>query len=95
MADALVTAYTTWKCDPKPTFQDLRDDFITKSEGAFRAAQASFYIEVNDKIASPLAPAVGQFGAATYQAVFNIQPSLPVMFQWRKAAWQKAASKLS
>jgi hypothetical protein len=37
---------------------------------------------------------VGQFGAATYQRVFNIQPALPVMFQWRKDAWQKAADSL-
>jgi len=91
---ALVAAYRTWNCDPKPSFQDLRDDFIARSEGAFVAAQARFYIEVNDKIASPFRPEVGQFGAATYQAVFNIQPSLPVMFQWRKDAWKQAASKL-
>jgi hypothetical protein len=90
----LVTAYKTWNCDPKPRFEELREDFITKSEGAFIAAQAAFYIEVNDKIASPMAPAVGQFGAAAYQAVFNIQPSLPVMFQWRKDSWRQAASKL-
>jgi hypothetical protein len=95
MPDALVTAYTTWNCDPKPRFEDLRDDFINKSEAAFRAAQANFYIEVNDKIASPMSPEVGQLGAAMYQAVFNIQPSLPVMFQWRKDAWQQASSKLS
>jgi hypothetical protein len=94
MPDALATAYKSWNCDPKPVFDQLRDDFITKSEGAFSAAQAAFYIEVNDKIASPMAPAVGQFGAAAYQAVFNIQPSLQVMFQWRKDSWRQAASKV-
>lgn len=94
MPIALATGYRTWSADPKPSFQELRDDFISKSEGAFRAAQARFYIEVNDKIASPMSPAVGQLGAAYYQAVFNIQPSLPVMFQWRKDSWQKAAASL-
>jgi hypothetical protein len=94
MPVALATGYKTWSCDPKPSFQDLRDDFISKSEGAFIAAQARFYIEVNDKIASPVRPEVGQFGAALYQAAFNIQPSLPVMFQWRKDAWKKAADSL-
>lgn len=94
MPIALATAYRTWKIDPKPSFQELRDDFITNSEGAFTAAQARFYIEVNDKIASPMSPEVGQLGAAYYQAIFNVQPSLPVMFQWRKDAWQKAAASL-
>ena len=94
MPVALATAYRTWNCSPKPSFQDLRDDFISKSEGAFTTAQARFYIEVNDKIASPMSPEMGQFGAAVYQSVFNIQPAMPVMFQWRKDAWQKAAASL-
>jgi len=94
MPIALATGYRTWRADPKPSFQELREDFIAKSEGAFQVAQARFYIQVNDKIASPMSPAVGQIGAAYYQAVFNIQPSLPVMFQWRKDSWQKAAASL-
>jgi len=95
MPVALATSYKTWAADPKPTFHDLREDFITKSEGAFRAAQARFYIEVNDKIFSPLRPEVGQFAAATYQESLNIQPSLTVMFQWRRNAWQAAADSLN
>jgi hypothetical protein len=94
MPIALATGYRTWNYNPKPSFQDLRDDFISKSEGAFTMAQARFYIEVNDKIASPMSPEWGQFGAALYQAAFNIQPAMPVMFQWRKDAWQKAAASL-
>jgi hypothetical protein len=94
MPIALVAAYKSWNCDPKPSFQELRDDFISKSEGAFTAAQARFYIEVNDKIASPFRPEVGQLGAAYYQALCNIQPSLSVMFQWRRDAWQRASSRL-
>ena len=89
---ALVEAYRTWKADPKPAFEDLREDFIVKSETAFTRAQARFYIDVNDKTFSPLRPEVGQLGAAYYQAVFNIQPSLPVMFQWLRAAWTKASA---
>jgi len=95
MPIALATAYRTWNASPKPPFQDLREDFIVKSEGAFTRAQASFYIEVNDKIASPMRPEVGQFGAAAYQQAFNIQPSLPVMFGWRRDAWQAAAAALA
>ena len=91
---ALADAYRTWKTRAKPSFRDLKDDFIGKSEGAFAAAQAHFYIEVNDKIASPFSPEVGQKGAALYQAAFDIQPSLPVMFQWRRDAWRRAAATL-
>jgi hypothetical protein len=94
MPVALVEAYRTWTANPKPLFQDLRMDFIDQSEGAFRAAQARFYIEVNDKIFSPLRPEVGQLAAALYQTVGDIQPSLPVMFQWRRDAWQRAAQSL-
>ena len=95
MPVALVTAYKTWVTDSKPPFQDLKGDFIDKSEGAFKAAQGAFYIEVNDKTFSPFRPEVGQFGAAAYQQVLDIQPSLPVMFQWRRDAWQKASDSLS
>jgi hypothetical protein len=35
MPVALATAYKTWTAGPKPPFQDLRRDFIDKSEGAF------------------------------------------------------------
>jgi len=95
MPIALAVGYKTWNFDPKPTFQDLKEDFIVKSEGAFARAQAGFYIEVNDKIYSPLRPEVGQLGAVIYQSVFDIQPSLQVMFQWRREAWQKAANALA
>jgi hypothetical protein len=94
MPMALVTGYKTWAMDPKPDFQDLRSEFIDKSESAFSRAQAAFYLDVNDKTFSPLRPEVGQIGAVYYQAVLNIQPSLPVMFQWRRDAWQKAVSLL-
>lgn len=94
MPTALIAAYKTWKTPAKPAFRDIRDDFIDKSEGAFIKAQAAFYLDVNDKIASPLRPEIGQLGAAYYQAVFKIQPSLPVLFQWRKDAWKKAAASL-
>jgi hypothetical protein len=94
MPIALVTGYRTWNADPKPSFHELHERFISTSHSAFGAAQARFYIEVNDKIASPMSPAVGQFGAAAYQALFNIQPSLPVMFQWREDSWKKAAASL-
>jgi hypothetical protein len=94
MPIALVTAYKTWNASPKPNFKDLKDDFIVKSEAAFTKAQAAFYIDVNDKTASPFRPEVGQLGAAHYQAVFNIQPSLPIMFQWRREAWKKAEAFL-
>ncbi len=94
MAVALVTAYKSWEVSPKPRFPELRGEFIDKSEGAFRAAQARFYIEVNDKTFSPLRPEVGQLAAAYYQKVFNIQPSLAVMFQWRRNAWQNAAASV-
>ncbi len=57
-------------------------------------AQAAFYLDVNDKTFSPVRPEVGQLGAAYYQAIMNIQPSMPVMFQWRRDAWQKAADQL-
>jgi hypothetical protein len=53
MPVALVTAYKTWTTDSKPKFEDLKGDFIDKSEGAFKAAQGAFYIEVNDKTFSP------------------------------------------
>lgn len=95
MSVALATAYKTWAANPKPAFQDLREDFITRSEVAFRVAQGRFYLEVNDKIFSPLRPEVGQFAAATYQGSLDIQPSLPVMFQWRRNAWQAAADSLN
>jgi hypothetical protein len=94
MPIALATAYQTWSVSPKPAFQELKADFIEKSEGAFARAQGAFYIEVNDKIASPVRPEIGQLGAAYYQAIFNIQPSLQVMFQWRRDAWQKAEAAL-
>lgn len=94
MPVALVTAYQSWLANPKPAFGDLKEDFIVRSEGAFRAAQGRFYVEVNDKIASPVRAEVGQLGAAYYQAVFHIQPSLDVMFQWRRQAWQKAATSV-
>ena len=94
MPVALGAAYKTWEANPKPGFQELREDFINKSEVAFRRAQARFYVEVNDKISSPMRPEVGQFAAASYQSLFHIQPSLVVMFQWRRDAWQKAASSL-
>ena len=94
MPIALVTAYKSWNADPKPPFNDLRDDFISKSETAFIKAQARFYLDVNDKTFSPVRPEVGQLGAAYYQAIFNIQPSLPVMFQWRRDAWNQAAAQL-
>ena len=94
MPVALATSYKTWEANPKPAFQDLREDFITKSEWAFRAAQARFYIEVNDKIFSPLRPEVGQYTAAIYQELRDIQPSLPVMFGWRRIAWQVASDSL-
>jgi hypothetical protein len=92
---ALVEAYRTWKADPKPAFEDLREDFIIKSENAFTRAQARFYIDVNDKTFSPLRPEVGQLAAAYYQAVLDIQPSLPVMFQWRRTAWTKASATVA
>ena len=91
---ALVKAYNTWNIDPKPTFDALREDFIVKSESAFAKAQARFYVEVNDKTFSPFRPEVGQLGASYYQKVFDIQPSLPLMFQWRRAAWNRAAATL-
>ncbi len=91
---ALASAYKTWVMNPKPIFQDLRSDFINKSEAAFQAAQAAFYIEVNDKTFSPVRAEVGQLGAVIFQKVWNIQPSLAVMFQWRRDAWQKAADSL-
>lgn len=94
MPVALVEAYRTWKANPKPPFQDLRRDFIDQSDGAFRAAQARFYIEVNDKIFSPLRPEVGQLAAAMYQTIGDVQPSLPVIGQWRRDAWQQAAQSL-
>jgi hypothetical protein len=91
---ALADAYRTWGADPKPPFGELREDFITKSRAAFVAAQGQFYIDVNDKTFSPFRPEVGQLGAAYYQALFNIQPSLPIMFKWREDAWREAAKKL-
>jgi hypothetical protein len=94
MPGALATGYRTWAADPKPGFQDLRDEFLTKSKSAFIAAQARFYVDVNDKTFSPFSPEVGQLGAAMYQKALSIQPSLPVMFQWREEAWQKAAQSL-
>jgi|ERR1700722_8436657 hypothetical protein len=94
MSIALVTGYKTWAVNPKPAFQELRSEFIDKSESAFMRAQAAFYLDVNDKTFSPVRPEVGQLGAAYYQAIMNIQPSMPVMFQWRRDAWQKAADQL-
>jgi hypothetical protein len=94
MPVALATAYKTWSANPKPAFDLLREDFIDGSQKAFVAAQAAFYLDVNDKTFSPLSPEVGQFAAAVYQQTFDIQPSLPVMFQWRRDAWQKAANSL-
>jgi hypothetical protein len=91
---ALAKAYQTWATKSKPKFQDLREDFIDKSEGAFRKAQARFYLDVNDKTLSPLRPEVGQFAAAIYQRVGDIQPSLDKMFQWRRDAWDQAARSL-
>jgi hypothetical protein len=35
MPIALATAYQTWSVSPKPAFQELKADFIEKSEGAF------------------------------------------------------------
>jgi hypothetical protein len=92
MPMALVNGYKGWSGDPKPPFLDLKSDFIDKSELAFKRAQAAFYIDVNDKTFSPVRPEVGQLGAAMYQAIFDIQPSLPVMFQWRRDAWEKAST---
>jgi hypothetical protein len=94
MPIGLVTAYNTWNANPKPAFQDLSQEFIDKSQDAFKQAQARFYIEVNDKTFSPLRPEVGQFAAATYQKVFNIRPDLSEMFEWRRIAWHKAACSL-
>lgn len=94
MPVALVTAYQSWEISPKPQFAELKSDFIDKSEAAFGAAQARFYVEVNDKTFSPLKPEVGQLAAALYQKVFDVQPSLSSMFQWRKDAWKKAAASL-
>lgn len=94
MPQALVSAFNSWNANPKPAFKDLREDFIDKSKIAFTRAQARFYIDVNDKTVSPFKPEVGQFGAALVQQAFNIQPSLTVMFQWRRDAWDKAASRL-
>jgi hypothetical protein len=95
MAKALVEAYQTWQPSPKPEFNSLKGDFIEKSEKAFTKAQARFYLDVNDKTASPFSPAVGQLGAAYYQQLFDIQPSLSVMFQWRREAWEKAAAEIN
>ena len=63
-------------------------------ENAFKKAQARFYIEVNDKTFSPFRPEIGQVGAVYYQKLLNVQPSLPVMFQWRRDAWDKATMDL-
>jgi len=94
MAPALVKAYTTWREPSKPSFDDLRPDFITKREGAFQRAQARFYLEVNDKIYSPLRPEVGQFAAANLQVLLHVQPSLTMMFEWRQDAWDAASRQL-
>jgi hypothetical protein len=91
MPVGLAETYNSWATNPKPSFQELREDFIENSERAFIAAQARFYIEVNDKTFSPVRPEVGQLGAAVYQQLFAIQPSLEVMFQWRRDAWDRAA----
>ena len=72
---ALAEGYNTWNTDPKPPFEELREDFIVKSENAFTKAQGRFYLEVNDKTFSPFRPEVGQLGAAYFQELFNIQPS--------------------
>jgi hypothetical protein len=89
---ALTEAYNTWKVDPKPAFENLKEDFIVKSELAFTKAQARFYLEVNEKTFSPLRPEVGQLTVAYYQKILDIQPSLPVMFQGRRLAWDKATT---
>jgi hypothetical protein len=94
MPVALVKAYKSWNTANKPAFADLRQDFIVKSENAFKKAQARFYIEVNDKTFSPFRPEIGQLGAVYYQNLLNIQPSLPVMFQWRRDAWDRATIDL-
>jgi len=94
MPVALATSYRSWDEKPKPAFDELKKDFIDNSEGAFKKAQARFYLDVNDKTFSPFSPEVGQFGAANYQKVFNIQPSLDQMFQWRRDAWLQAARSL-
>jgi hypothetical protein len=95
MPMALVNGYKSWAVSPKPAFADLRSEFIDKGETAFAKAQAAFYLDVNDKTFSPVRPEVGQLGAVIYQTTMDIQPSLPVMFQWRRDAWQRAADLLS
>lgn len=90
---ALVRAYRTWRWAGEVPFAKLEHDFKT-GEAPFRRAQARFYLDVNDKIASPFSPEVGQFGAALLQAVMNIQPSLPEMFRWRNEAWAEAVAQM-
>jgi hypothetical protein len=41
-----------------------------------------------------VSPEVGRLGAAYYQKALKIQPSLTVMFQWRRAAWNEAVAAL-
>jgi hypothetical protein len=102
MPVGLVKAYQTWRTNPKPAFKDLRDEFITKSRGAFSNARAQFYVEVNNRYLNKYMPRVfnnkfpeiGPYVIDEGQQELHIHPSLDEMFRWREDAWRKAAARI-
>ena len=94
LANALETAYRSWKADPKPPFDALKDDFFgAKGLAPFDASKASFFLDLNDKGPFPFNPAVGQMLIAYAEPVAG-GLSINEVFKWREAAWQEAAKRL-
>jgi hypothetical protein len=94
LANALETAYRSWKADPKPSFAALKDDFFgPRGLAPFDASKASFFLDLNDKGPFPFNPAVGQMLIAYGEPIAG-GLSITEVFKWRETAWQEAARRL-
>ncbi len=94
MADALVTAYQTWKPTTKPPFVALRKDFFETNRKIFDASKAAFLLDLNDKQPSPFRPEVGQLMFAAGEQAIGGGLAVEEVYQWREVAWTKAAGRL-
>ena len=57
LANALETAYRSWKAESEASFDALKDDFFgAKGLAPFDASKASFFLDLNDKGPFPFRP---------------------------------------
>jgi hypothetical protein len=94
MSTALENAYRTWRADPKPPFESLKNDFFATNRQIFNAAKAAFFLDLNDKGPFPFRADVGQYIIAQGEPVAGGGLSVDEVYLWRGAAWNQAASRL-